>query len=67
VKKSLLILVPFLAIVSLSIIVWIALTFNVNTPATAAGEDLAANLSTAVNNTTGTDWPMVNYDYAMSR
>jgi alcohol dehydrogenase (cytochrome c) len=68
VKKSLLIVVPFLALASLAVIVWIALTFNVDTQVSADSEVLAANLSTNTSGTgNGTDWPMVNYNYAMSR
>jgi glucose dehydrogenase len=65
VKKILFILVPFLALGSLTLIVGIALTFNMNTPVTTNNEVLVANHSTVTAN--GTDWPMVNYDYAMSR
>jgi hypothetical protein len=45
---------------SLTLIVGIALTFNMNTPVTANNEVPAVNLSTGTGN--GTDWPMVNYD-----
>lgn len=68
VKKILFILVPFLALGSLTLIVGIALTYNMNTPATTDSEVLAASLSTNTSSIgNGTDWPMVNYDYAMSR
>lgn len=64
-KKSLLILVPCLALVTLAIIVWVALTFNVNTHANTGSEKLAASLSTGTSN--GTDWLMINHDLSMTR
>jgi hypothetical protein len=51
VKKSLLILVPCLALATLAIIVWVALTFNVNTHATTDDDEvLSASLSTGAGN-----------------
>ncbi len=63
-KKRLLILVQCLALVTIVILVWVSMTLNTNAPVITRGDVIAASLSTDTKN--GTDWPMVNYDYAIS-
>ncbi len=62
-KKSLLVIVPCLALVTLAFLVWVAMTLNANAPAITGGDLIAASPSTNTKNET--DWPMVNYDYTM--